>query len=202
MSDAKHGKGKGRTTTIAPPRLPARGVSGPEITIGDSPLGRSTLSDIEDDLRAAPWPRPPLVTVSYNDVPLDGKKPKKSAVSGPRILAAPPPAPRRPMTSVPEIEINEAALGRDTLALIGDELDDPSRHAASEKAPLSDALELRTFVVPATSVSPRATDDEKRRFVRDRLAHRLPCAIAHVRRIDARLLEPGAVVLRIWCPVD
>ena len=207
MSDAKQGKGRGRTPTLGPPQITPRPVSGPSITIGEAPMGRSTLVDVEDDIRAAPWPRPPLVTVSYDDIPLDGKK-KKGTPAAPRIERMPErmPPPRPPMTSAPEIEMGvERPLGRETLAMIGgdDDLDDPSpgRPVDAEQTE-PDALELRTFVVPSTSVSPRATDAEKRAFVRDRLAHRLPCPAAQVRRIDARLLEPGAVVLRIWCPVD
>lgn len=203
MSDAKQGKGRGRTPTLGPPHL-TRPLSGPSIQIGEAPIGRSTLVDVEDDMRAAPWPRPPLVTVSYDDVPLDGKKKKASSSGGVRIERPPPPRPA--MTSVPEIEITaEKPLGRETLALISDgedDLDDPTPGRATDPDAPPDALELRTFVVPSTSVSPRATDAEKRAFVRDRLAHRLPCPVAQVRRIDAKLLEPGAVVLRIWCPVE
>ena len=46
----------------------------PEITIGEAPLGRNTLADVKDDLRRAPGPRAPMMTVSYNDLPLDAKR--------------------------------------------------------------------------------------------------------------------------------
>lgn len=170
--------------------------SGPEIRVGPPvAVGRTTLEDIENDLRRAPWPRAPLVTVSYEETaPAPPPKP------GRRPLA--PPA-RVPMTSAPEIEIRLTNAGRDTLSAIDDgegELDDPAPKSAP--SPKSDALELRTFVVPATTLPVRASEEQKRTFVRDRLAHRLPCPPHAVRRVDIKPFEPGVVVLRVWCPVD
>lgn len=206
MAETKTGKGGKRT--VRPQ------VSGPDIVISQTPMGRATLEDMQDEIRAAPWPRAPLVTVSYNDLPLDAASRRPAAKperKGPPPLpraaapAAPEPPPPRPlMSSAPEIIIEETRAGRETLALMDDEeLDDPRpSDGVARTEPLCDALELRTFVVPSDNLSPKATDAQKRAFLRERLAHRLPCSPAHVRRVDAKLLEPGAVVLRVWCPVD
>ena len=198
MADTKQGRGSRRPAAPAAPTGKGRPSSGPEIAITQSPMGRATLEDVQDEIRAAPWPRAPLMTVSYNDLPLDGKRRKEARAAMPELVM-PPPMPRRPMTSAPEIELGEQRLGRETLALLNEGL--PEDEIDSERM-VCDALELRTFVVPTSHLSPRATDAEKREFLRNRLAHRLPCSPSNVRRVDARVLEPGAVVLRVWCPVD
>ncbi len=173
--------------------------SGPEIRVGPpAALGRATLDDIEADLRGAPWPRAPFVTVSYDEsAPLPAGRASRRAA----------PVGRVPLTSAPEIEIGMTSVGRDTLSAIDDGdpdggRDEPATSPAAAPARPSDALELRTFVVPSATLSPRATDEQKRAFVRDRLAHRLPCPPHAVRRVDVRPFEPGAVALRVWCPVD
>jgi hypothetical protein len=61
---------------------------------------------------------------------------------------------------------------------------------------------LKSFIVPATALSPKASDEARRTFVRDRLAEHLPCPMDRVKRIDARLFEPGAVLVRVFCPLD
>jgi hypothetical protein len=172
--------------------------AGPDIAVGEGDAGRDTLAEISDEIRRQPWPRAPLLTVSYNDVPLDAKRRREAPVPVP-----PPPPARRPAASSPVIEVREGSLGRDSLALIGEE-----DGVSSEELPVSegtlrcDVLELRTFVVPEAVLSARAGDAEKRAFLRDRLAHRLPCSVQHVRRIDARVLEKGAIMIRVWCPVE
>jgi hypothetical protein len=226
MSDAKQSKGNRRPlatqTKIGPKNKMG---SGPEITISQAPLGRSTLVDVQDDMRASPFPRAPLLTVSYDDLPLDTRREKKSQPTSSvqptaASLAEPPPPMRRPQTSAPEIELHdepqtgtrtrfsapeisfrEASMGRDTFAVIHGE-------AGEEEAPrpsaaiMCDALELRTFVVPEEYLSLRSTDQDKRDFVKGRLAHKIPCDVADVRRIDVKTFEPGAILLRVWCPVD
>lgn len=173
-----------------PPKRPSRPQSGPEISFAEAGVGRNTLAEIEYDLESEPWPRAPLITVSFEESGLPGRvadvKPVKRAISS------------------PEIEIREARLGRESLAAIEDdeELDDPRPAPGPRANPLGDALELRTFVVEEARLAVRSSDAERRAFVRDRLAHRLPAPLTRIRRIDAKLLEPGAVVLRIWCAVD
>ena len=174
-----------------PPKRPTRPPSGPEISFAEAGVGRNTLAEIEYDLAAEPWPRAPLITVSFEERDLPGRadaRPQKRVASAPEI----------------EIEIAEAKLGRESLAAIEDdeEFDDPRPTPAPKAHPLGDALELRTFVVEEAKLSVRSTDGERRAFVRERLAHRLPAPLTRIRRIDAKLLEPGAVVLRIWCAVD
>ncbi|MCC6647420.1 MAG: hypothetical protein IT374_17840 [Polyangiaceae bacterium] len=164
-----------------PNKRPPRPQSGPEITYGEAGVGRSTLAEIESDLASEPWPRAPLITASF-----EGRG------SAPRVRRA---------LSAPEIEIREAKLGRESLAAIDEELREPPPPGPPRVHPLGDALELRTFVVEEAKLSLRSSDAERRAFVRERLAHRLP-ALSRIRRIDTKLLEPGAVVLRIWCAVD
>ncbi len=166
-----------------PNKRPVRPQSGPEITYGEAGLGRSTLAEIESDLASEPWPRAPLTTVSFDERGRAGRSAKRQL-------------------SAPEIEIREGKLGRESLAAIDEELEGPRRPTERKTHPLGDALELRTFVVEESKLSLRSSDAERRAFVRERLAHRLPGPLTRIRRIDAKLLEPGAVVLRIWCAVD
>lgn len=235
-----------------PERAKLRPPSSPEIQVGETSLGRGTLADVRDDLRRAPGPRAPMMTVSYNDVPLDAKpaaleKPAGGAPSEPpsplwrEVEAAPAIAPRAPalrrhvdagpaieihepaprprVDSGPAIELRETALGRETLALI--ELDEepailltnplprrtptppPSASPSLSSTTIAcEALELKSFIVPATALSPHATDEARHAFVRDRLADSLPCSLDRVKRVDARLFEPGAVLVRVFCLVD
>jgi hypothetical protein len=44
--------------------------------------------------------------------------------------------------------------------------------------------------------------EQKLALVRARFAHRLPCPIDQVRRVDVHAFEPGALILLVWCPVD
>ena len=142
--------------------------------------------------------------------------------TGPVIEVAelPPANLWKPVESGPAIELGEAPLGRETLAIIeadarrGAQRPDPgaSSPAVAGRAELArdiepaaavcEALELKSFIVPASALSPKASDDVRRTFVRERLAQHLPCAIERVKRIDARLFEPGAVLVRVFCPVD
>lgn len=169
----------------SPNKRPSRPQSGPEITYGEAGVGRGTLAEIESDLASEPWPRAPLITVSFEERGQgQAARPSKRA------------------SSSPDIEIREGRLGRESLAAIDEELDEPRPPPPRKVHPLGDALELRTFVVEEAKLSVRSSDAERRAFVRERLAHRLPAPLTRIRRIDAKLLEPGAVVLRIWCAVD
>lgn len=245
--------GKTEKTTKRPPVLPAprakvSSSSHPEITVGEGPLGRNTLADVKDDLRRAPGPRAPMMTVSYNDLPLDAKRVAAAAVdTGPVIEVKENTAANlwKAVEAGPAIELGEAPLGRETLAII--EAEARGANPPSEPAPPPDdelkqtqpnfaaplavrpppprtpaprarktppaprpepsaatceALELKSFIVPASALSPKASDEARRNFVRDRLADHLPCDIERVKRIDARLFEPGAVLVRVFCPVD
>jgi hypothetical protein len=202
--------------------------SSPEIDVGVSGMGRETLADFQDDLRAAPWPRAPFVTVGYDDIPLDDGKPQpppipnkgKARHKHPPVFVPPPrqtpPSSGKARTvpvqtleqnlgSAPEIEVGETVPGRETLMLIDEELGrSPMRGKAlgSAKAKTQcNVLELRTFVVPRAALSPKASEAEKRAFVAGRLSKKLPCLVEEIRRIDAKTFEPGAVLLRVWCPV-
>lgn len=64
------------------------------------------------------------------------------------------------------------------------------------------AMELRTFVVPDGVLSTQSSLEQRLQFLDVRLAHRLPCPVSQVRRVDLFLFEPGALLLRVWCAVD
>jgi hypothetical protein len=242
MSNGKPEKNTKRPPVAGSPRPKLESSSHPDISIGEAPLGRQTLSDVKDDLRRAPGPRAPMMTVSYNDLPLDAK----------RAAAEPPQLEVQPQTTDslwksvdagPAIELGEGALGRETLAMIEAEDEEadvlplvttkasvapppaakaeaptatlpsfaPPKEkrtgAAAQTAPKAravqcEALELKSFIVPASALSPKANEDTRRAFVRDRLAEHLPCDIERVKRVDARLFEPGAVLVRVFCPID
>lgn len=176
-----------------------------------------------------------MMTVSYNDLPLDAKR---AAAEAPQVEVAPQTTDSlwKSVDAGPAIELGEGALGRETLAMIeaddlglGHDDDDDEEDAvplvrpktspppahAPEPAPAKppaikpaaravqcDALELKSFIVPATALSPKANDAARRAFVRDRLMDHLPCAMDRVKRVDARLFEPGAVLVRVFCAID
>lgn len=255
MANGKTDKITKRPPVLPAPRAKVASSSHPEITVGEGPLGRNTLADVKDDLRRAPGPRAPMMTVSYNDLPLDAKRVAAAAAvdPGPVIEVRENTAESlwKAVEAGPAIELGEAPLGRETLAMIeaeargeappsepapppetnlGQTLPHFSANAAAppadsprpppprtpapraRKTPLAprpeptaatcEALELKSFIVPATALSPKASDEARRNFVRDRLANHLPCDIDRVKRIDARLFEPGAVLVRVFCPVD
>ncbi len=315
----------------------------PEISAVERPIGRDTLMELQDELRAVPWPRAPLPTVSYNEVPLD-RGAARAGPMPPEPLAEWPARPFNPRdTSAPEIEVSMTEVSLRALTLLDgsshldDEADDPfsppaapndsaaapspdaavaapspnaavaapspdaavaapSPDATSVPGPLGtavaprspaapasaprpraassaltaakaagapaatkgaeavrpgaarpagaprshvhlpkvqinlpqeaasasagraasppapppanlatgafEALELRTFVIPPSALDLQAGDEQKLELVRQRFAGRLPCPVERVRRVDARLLEPGALMLLVWCPVD
>ncbi len=253
MANGKTDKITKRPPVLPAPRAKVASSSHPEITVGEGPLGRNTLADVKDDLRRAPGPRAPMMTVSYNDLPLDAKRVAAAASTdtGPVIEVKENTAESlwKAVEAGPAIELGEAPLGRETLAII--EAEARGSGAPSEPAPPPaenlgltlphfsaaavpaaaprpppprtpapkarrtppaprpeataancEALELKSFIVPASALSPKASDDARRNFVRDRLADHLPCDIDRVKRIDARLFEPGAVLVPVFCPVD
>jgi hypothetical protein len=238
MSNGKPEKSTKRPPGAGSPRPKLESSSHPDISIGEAPLGRQTLSDVKDDLRRAPGPRAPMMTVSYNDLPLDAKR---AVAEPPQVEVTPQTADSlwKSVDAGPAIELGEGALGRETLAMIDaeDEEEDavplvttkapaappsskvenpaastlpsfaPPREGQAPRAPKPravqcDALELKSFIVPASALSPKANEEARRAFVRDRLADHLPCSIDRVKRVDARLFEPGAVLVRVFCPID
>jgi hypothetical protein len=60
-----------------------------------------------------------------------------------------------------------------------------------------------TFLVRHPDASALASDDARRRFVKERLVHRLPDrSMASVARIDVTpWTERDTVILRVWCEV-
>ncbi|HEU4412312.1 MAG TPA: hypothetical protein VFS43_44125 [Polyangiaceae bacterium] len=64
-----------------------------------------------------------------------------------------------------------------------------------------EAFELRSFVVPSSALGPRVGGEQKVAFVRAHFASLLPCPADRVRRVDTRVLEAGALMLLVWCPI-
>lgn len=289
-------------------------ASPPEISVEEGDISRRTLTEVRDDLRGTPWPRAPLMTISYHDVPLDagqqanaqdartpltsvpeielGESPFDPSMlssgsmpsidvragSSPMIeLDGAPVIPGAARMSLPSIQVTTSSMPsidlesledledlaeRDTLVpqtstmgslptqpntpvrpavtveraratsaqtqpqsqsqaqaqaqTVSKRAGSPVASAArrtlaspersvstpeAAKAPPCDALELRTFVVPETELSPRSSDAQRRAFITARLSKQLPCEASQVRRVDVKAFEAGAVMLRVWCPV-
>jgi hypothetical protein len=125
-------------------------------------------------------------------------------------IEATPAAPEATVTTGPEIELGEGAELDDDLsdlAGLASTQGDPDPSGESEAARRmamrsAAAMELRTFVVPEGVLPTHSTPEERTTFIEERLAHRLPCPVAQVRRVDVHLFEPGAVLVRVWCRVD
>lgn len=153
-------------------------------------MGRDTLHAIWEEMQQTPVPRPPLVTVGYDEVPVDDPtRPNKQA--------------RAPMASAPEITVSEARPGFSTLIAIEEALGDEKRD--SEHPPAfaeAQVLELFTFVILDGTLTSAATEEEKRQFVGERLWHRLPQGgVSTVRRVEVRPADGGALLMRVWCAV-
>ena len=80
-------------------------------------MGRNTLHAIWEEMQQSSIPRPPLVTVGYDEVPVDDTNaPKPAAVRG-------------PMPSGPEITISETRPGFSTLIAIEEALGEEKRES-------------------------------------------------------------------------
>ncbi len=154
-------------------------------------MGRDTLHAIWEDMQHSSIPRPPLVTVGYDEVPVtDPNAPKPAAA-------------RAPMPSGPEITISETRPGFSTLIAIEEALGDEKRESEHPK-PFADAqvLELFTFVILDSTITSAASEEEKRAFVAERLWHRLPQGgVSTIRRVEVRPADGGALLMRVWCAV-
>lgn len=108
--------------------------------------------------------------------------------------AAPPDA------ATPEVHISYTPIGRETLALISEELLTPSEAEPVVAPPLS-ICELLTFVVQGQDPASLAADAQRRRFVEQHLIARIPERdLARVERIDVTpWTAPGTLVVRVWC---
>jgi len=154
-------------------------------------MGRDTLHAIWEEMQQSPLPRPPLVTVGYDEVPVDDPQQPK------------PPPVRPAMPSGPEITVSEARPGFATLIAIEEALGDEKKESEHPRA-FADAqvLELFTFVILDGTLSSAASEEEKRTFVADRLWHRLPQGgVSTVRRVEVRPADGGALLMRVWCAV-
>jgi hypothetical protein len=286
MADAKSPKGGRRTSAGTPGgrssqgggrkvnrgRTPPPAPPAPEIEVAERPIGRDTLMDVQDELRAVPWPRAPMATIGYHEAPLD----RGDARVGPLPPEPPMGAAARAFdprnASAPDIEVSltdvslralTALDGSEPLdegddgdqgagARLGDEGDDGDQGAGARlgdegddgrqgagarlglgddrgddlfaprepiieggvraTAPLGvlvaagalpfEAFELRSFVVPSSALGPRAGGEQKLAFVRAHFARLLPCPPDRVRRVDTRVLEAGALMLLVWCPIE
>jgi len=168
--------------------------------------------------------RPEQSTLDYGDRISNAPGAKTpSKFPAPRPSARPTPRPaRKAERSAPEITISQTSIGRDTLALIAEQLiASPDSAAVAEKpkpsfvrdqaptiddgvynAPLA-IFEMLTFVVQGPEVAQLASEALRRRFVEEHLLHRLPAKdMAQVDRIDVTpWTVHGTVVVRVWCRV-
>lgn len=233
---SSHGGGRKVNRGRTPPPTPP--VAAPDIEVAERPMGRDTLMDVQDELRAMPWPRAPMPTVGYHEVPLD----RGDARAGP--LPPEPPALARVFdprdASSPEIEVTLTDVSLRALTI----LDGSSRPEEADEARLAEAegegeraeiegddpfapfepmpgntrastpsgvqvaglpfeaFELRSFVVPPSVLGPRSTNEQRLGLVREHFTGLLPCLPDRVRRVDARVLEAGALMLLVWCPIE
>lgn len=154
-------------------------------------MGRDTLHAIWEEMQQSPLPRPPLVTVGYDEVPVDDPNAPKPAAARP------------PMASGPEITVSETRPGFSTLIAIEEALGEEKRESEHPMA-FADAqvLELFTFVILDGAISSAASEEEKRAFVAERLWHRLPQGgVSTLRRVEVRPADGGALLMRVWCAV-
>jgi hypothetical protein len=185
----------------APVHPGAARASMPSIQVTTSSLASIDLEEM-DDLAE----RDTLVpqTSALGSLPTQPSAPARPAVTVERARNAPaPPAQPQPQAQTPPQPAARrggspvASAARRTLA-------SPERVTSAPepaKAPPCEALELRTFVIPETELTPRSSDAQRRAFVASRLARQLPCDASQVRRVDVKAFEAGAVMLRVWCPV-
>jgi hypothetical protein len=165
-----------------------------QVTTSSMPsIDLETLEDLEDLAE-----RDTLVpqTAALGSLPTQPSAPARPAVTVERSRSAQAPqAQAQPAAKRAGSPVASAA--RRTLASL-----EPTPSAPEPtKAPPCEALELRTFVVPESELSPRSSEAQRRAFITARLSRQLPCDASRVRRIDVKAFETGAVMLRVWCPV-
>jgi hypothetical protein len=182
-------------------------TAAPEIRVGVTTAGRETLDAITGELLMAP------------------KKSGQRALrrpSSPEIIVSERPAGRETLAAIAEEERNAPRSPLNTLPY-GDRVSNapgaitPSRpprttEAArpSERIPAAEAggaspelFEMLTFLVRQPEPSALGSDAARRRFVEERLLHRLPDkSMSGVARVDVTpWTERDTVILRVWCHV-
>jgi hypothetical protein len=173
-------------------------IDAPEIVIGRAPMGRETLSAIEEEL-AESVGRAPQATLPYGD----------------RISNAPgAKAPHNALASAPEIVVSQAPAGRSTLSAIEEELRVREASAPSieivdscaeeERIPEDfEVFEMATFIVRGRDIARLSSEALRRRFVEEHLLHRLPAhSMDGVGRVEVTpWTVRGTVVVRVWCRI-
>ena len=179
------------------PHKPGPAEGAPEIVLSHTNVGRETFAAITEDLagRGAPLDpgpqRGPLETIDYGD---------RTAFQS---LEQP--------TGPIAITVETTPVGRETQAAIEDalavELLAATRagpaHPRTAADPPAEIYEVSTFVVQGREIFTKVTEHARRRYVEERLLHRLPAlSMDEVVRIDvSRGATSESVILRVWSRV-
>lgn len=183
----------------------------PEIQVSEVPAGRETLAAIAEELR--PGARAPLKTLPYED--------RIKNAPGAHTPSMGPPLPRANSDKVPDSSIEARVASSETRAAA---TRSPGKEALASSSPAStrnvaasspdlpspapfaeplEIFEMVTFVVRGPDAARLSTDALRRRFVEERLMHRLP--ISSPEEIDRVDVTPwtvhGTFVVRVWCKV-
>jgi hypothetical protein len=190
----------------------------PEIQVREAPAGRETLAAIAEELR--PAARAPLDTIPYAD--------HIKNAPGAHTPSMTPALRRNAFETAPDLSVESAAVDGETLAAIEQEAQARESHSSpsSGDAPPTSGLnpirrsaeravapeasnepleifEMATFVVRGTDAARLSTDALRRRFVEERLMHRLPVeTLDEIDRVDVTpWTVRGTFVVRVWCKV-
>lgn len=173
--------------------------SQPDISLGESPVGRATLSAILQEMSAVmPDKRKPFVTIGYDEPAPQAREQRTEPQEQPTCSDGP--------DVDPDVSVSETRPGFETMAVIGEELlrdaERISHEQQQERFAKSEVLELLTFVILDRSLTSAASAEERRSFVEKRLWHRLPPGgMDSIRRIDVRPADETALMMRVWCAV-
>ena len=188
----------------------------PEIQVREAPAGRETLAAIAEELR--PAIRPQLDTIPYAD--------RIKNAPGAHTPSLTPALPRVTLETAPDLSVaTEAADGETLAAIAADAHESPSSPSSADAPPTSgmnpikrsserpiapeasneplEIFEMATFVVRGSDAARLSTDALRRRFVEERLMHRLPVAtLDEIDRVDVTpWTVRGTFVVRVWCKV-
>ncbi len=184
----------------------------PEIRVAIAPAGRETLDAIANELAGPRKPsrkRPLTGTESAPEIIIEQLPAGRDTLAA---IAEELGAPREPLTTLPYGDRVPNAPGATTPSR-------PPRSKSSRPAPAlapaaspapapaameaPEIFEMLTFVVRQPDPSALASDDSRRRFVSQHLAHRLPGGnLSGISRIDVTpWTERDTMILRLWCRV-
>jgi hypothetical protein len=183
----------------------------PEIRVAVTSAGRETLDAIADELGMAPRKAPqrslrrpsPTPEIVVSEVPA-GRDTLAAIAEEMRA------GPREPLTTLPYGDRLSNAPGAVTPSKPPAQRSRPDATRPDDRAPEAERgsatpelFEMITFLVRHPEPSALSSDEARRRFVEERLLHRLPDrTMSSVTRIDVTpWTERDTVILRVWCQV-